>query len=339
MTPAIFHYLKATTILVIQKWSGFWFASRSTFDPGIARVAMGLLAAVYAASWFFDLHHWINTDGRLNASVTRFLIGDQVEGTGSMGRVSLLYQIESKWWVQSYLIVTSLCSLAMALGLGGRVSVALAWILTLGIVHRVPMLQGAGDLLFTGMMGYLVIDPGKTKYKWSFGFDDGTDRWTSNLAIRLMQCHLLVWLVVSFLSHLAEPMWWTGSAAWWLASARQSPWFSQFLMSDKPYLVNALSHGFLLLHFAAIGLLIVRHCRPLGIATLCSMAMAIWGLAGDWFYSIALVACSSCFWGIAARELQLANLARPRISTRNHSDHQAPANAKSKSTSSRPVHR
>jgi len=300
----LIRYLQALSQHLIHQWDHFWFASRPTFDIGIARAALGTLSAVYAASWCIDLHDWIESNGILSSPVTRFLIGDQVEGTGSIGRVSLLYSFESSWSVQGYLIVTLLCSIALAFGVGGRVMATAAWILTLGIVNRVPMLQGAGDLLFTGIMGYLVIDPGKTKKWWNIGLDDRTERWTSNLAVRMMQCHVMIWLLVSFVSHLAEPMWWAGSAAWWLVSAQLSPWYTQVSLSDKPYLVNVLSHAFILVHLVTIALLMVRHGRPLAIASALLMAMGVWGLAGDWLYSLAIILCTAPFWGIAVREFR-----------------------------------
>ncbi len=192
----------------------------------------------------------------------------------------------------------------MAIGIGGRVVVALVWILTLGIVHRVPILQDAGDLLFTGIIGYLVVDPGRTKHWNSIGLDDREDRWTANLAVRLMQCHIVGWLAISLVSHLAEPMWWSGSAAWWLASGQRSPWFSQNYLSDKPYLINAISHGFIAIHLVTLGLFLRSGCRPLAIGAALLMSIIIWGLAGNWLYSYALIAGCSCFWGIAAREMR-----------------------------------
>jgi len=278
---------------------------------GLVRIALGLLAAIYAGSWLFDLNQWLEENGRLNVTVTRFLIGDQVEGTGSIGRLSPLYELESSTWIRGYLIATILCSLAMAFGMGGRTMAALVWILTLGIVHRVPILQDAGDLLFSGIMGYLIIDPGKTKHWKSIGLDDREDRWTANLAKRLMQCHVVGWLAISLVSHLAEPMWWSASAAWWLAAGQRSPWFSQDFLSDKPYLINAISHGFIVIHLATLGLFLRTGCRPLAIGATLLMSITIWGLAGDWLYSCALIAATSCFWGIAARELQTPEEGQP----------------------------
>jgi hypothetical protein len=297
-------YLQAVTKRFIDQWNRFWFMAGPTLDVSLARIALGVLAAVYAAYWWFELSSWIVPNGLLNSSVSRFLIGDQVAGTGSISRLSLLYWFDSPVFVQLYLVITILCSLALAAGLGGRAMAVSVWGLILGIVHRVPMLQGAGDLLFTGLLGYLVVDPGKIRSICRMGLHDRAERWTASLAIRLMQCHLLIWLLISFVSHLAEPMWWAGSAAWWLASAQLSPWYQQHFLSDKPYLINLLSHAFLLLHLVSVGLLMVRYGRPLAIVAAGLTGLGIGGLAGDWLYATAFILCTAAFWGIACREFR-----------------------------------
>ena len=119
-----------------------------------------------------------------------------------------------------------------------------------------------------------------------------------------MQCHVILWLLVSLIGHLAEPMWWSGNAAWWLASAELSPWFSAHYLSDKPYLINFLSHGFLFVHLMTIGLLFRQNYRPLAIAAALLMAIGVWLLAGDWLYGLAIILCTSPFWGTAVRELR-----------------------------------
>ena len=304
MIHALFAYLRKATAQAVVGWDRFWFSPSFTLDTGIARIAIAVIAVVHAAIWLLDLHQWIDGNGRLNVSVTRFLIGDQVSGTGSVGRVSLLYGVESSAWIRGYLITTILCCAAMALGLGGRAVVAIAWILTLGIVHRVPSLLGAGELLFTGVMGYLVVDPGKTTRWTRIGLDDREVRWTSNLTIRLIQCHFVGWLAISLASHIAEPMWWTGTGVWWLASGDRSPWLSAEYLSDKPYFMNALSHGFIAIHLAALALFFRSGYRAVAIMATLLMSIGIWIIAGDWMYSLALVACTSCFWGTAIREVR-----------------------------------
>lgn len=310
MIRQIANYLKQTMGDSIQRWDSFWFMPCNTIGIGYVRVAIGVLAAAYAASWIGNLDQWISDKGRLNASVTRYLIGNNIEGTGSMSRMSWLYLVESKSSIVGYLVLTMILCIVMALGIGGRVVAAFAWILTLGIVHRVPMLQGAGDLLFTGIMGYLVIDTGKTDTWFKIGLDDRTSRWSARLALRLVQMHVVLWLMISFLGHLAEPIWWSGSAPWWLVSSRLSPWFSQFDLSDKPYLVNILSDTFLALHLLAIALLLRAKVVPLALLASLGMAMGVWLLAGDVLYSAALIACMSCFWATAAREISNVRGAR-----------------------------
>ena len=303
MIRSLYHYLKRVARQSIAGWDKFWFAPKCATNIGFARISLGTIAAIYAASWISDLHTWIGNEGRLNVEVTRYLIGDGLAGTGSAGRLSPLYGIESALWIRIYLVVTMLSSIAMVLGLGGRLAAMLSWVLTLGIIHRIPMLQGAGELLFTGIMGYLIIDPGKVRCWSRIGFADQQSRWTASLSLRLMQCHVVVWFAISILSHFAEPMWWSGTATWWLAIGQRSPWLSQDFLSDKPYLMNVFSHGFLAIHLVALILLVCKGCRLLAIGACLLMAMSVWILAGDWMYGLALVGSTACFWGTAIKEL------------------------------------
>ena len=302
MIMAAFRYSSQKIAAGLEGWDRFWFAPTVAASIGYVRVAIGIFSTIYAAAWLFDFYHWIQSEGKLNEPVTRFLIGDQIDGTGSLGRMSLFYFIDSGHFVTAYLLTTIFISIIMTAGLGGRWVAIMAWILNLGIVHRVPTLLGSGDLLITGVMGYLMIDPGKIRNLAKVGLADSESRISANIAIRLFQCHVIAWLAISFISHLAEPMWWNGSAVWWLAIGDRSPLFTADFLSDKPYLVNALTHGFIVLHLLLV-MALSRGNRGLGIGLAVLFALSIWGLSGDFLYSFAVIVLTSGFWGNARVEL------------------------------------
>ncbi len=165
------------------------------------------------------------------------------------------------------------------------------------------MLQGPADWLLTAVMGYLVIDPGKTRQPLKWGMADEGSRWTANLAIRTMQCHVMIWLGISWLGHFAEPMWWFGNGVWWLAAADFSPWLVARSLAKHPYWVNFLSHAFLVIHGLLWLSLLYRSTRPLAALLSIAMALSVFGLAGDWQYAMALIAAMTCFAGSAWREV------------------------------------
>jgi hypothetical protein len=296
-------YLQSVIRPVPGAWSRFWFESHSTLDIALVRVAFGIWSMVYLISWWSELPALVAAGGLLPVEMARYLIGAGVPGTGSLGRVSLLYVVESPWVVQAYLAVAWIVSLALTLGLGGRWLALGQALLMLGIAHRIPMLQGPGAAWITGMLLYLVVDPGKLRRWWKPGLHDQASRGTARFGLRLVQVHVLMWLVVSFLSTLAEPMWWSGVAAWWLAENGRSPWFNSEALSERPYLVNLLTYGYLFLQLGLIGTLVRRGLRSIAILLSVLLGAMTWWLAGDAIYGLALVAAAWAFAGAAWGEL------------------------------------
>lgn len=288
-------------------WTSFWFAARTASDIAWVRVAACLWSIFYIASWFGSLSDLIQSEGLLNPEVTRYLIGDQIDGTGSLGRLSLLYFVDRPWLVNAYLIVSLIVAAIHLVGLGGRLAAALFWLLTIGIVHRVPMMQGPGELLVTGLLIYLVIDSGKLRFPLRMGWADKEVRTTSNFALRCVQVHFLIWCTVALLSSLAEQIWWNGDAVWWLAASSKSPIWSMRDLSESPYFVNFISHSYLLVHGMMIISLLIRGSRAWGIAFGFAMAIFTFAIAGDWLYGLGLIVGLSSFAGNAAREVVSLN--------------------------------
>jgi hypothetical protein len=280
----------------------FWFSRRSTLDIAIVRVVFGFWLAAYALSWWISLPNLIAANGLVDRELTRYLIGDGIAGTGSVGRISWLYWTESRLGCYAYLIATMVAGLAMTLGLGGRWIVGLATILGLGLAHRVPMLQGAGDACVLSMLGYLIIDSGRNTRFTRLGFHDREERTTANFAWRLLQTHLILWLAVAWISQIAEPMWWTGVAVWWLAENERSLWLSREYLSDKPFLINIISYSMLAAQGASLVCLMKSGWRTIGIFCGFMFAILVWGIAGELWYAISIVVLISIFAGVACRE-------------------------------------
>jgi hypothetical protein len=200
----------------VDCWDTFWFNPRRVSDINFIRVAVAAAASVYALTWLTSLGAWIADDGLLSRSQAEFLIGRGVEGTGSEGRISPLFSYTPSSFAWAYVLSTSVVCAIVSLGVGGRLLAAAAWALLLGLVHRIPMIQGPGDFFITGLFGYLVICPG-TRIKRLLGdrpSDNDKASWKCSLAIRLIQCHVFLWFAASLASHFAEPIWWTGTAQW-----------------------------------------------------------------------------------------------------------------------------
>jgi len=285
--------LRIQTALLVHNWDRFWFSSRPHGDMIWIRVAIGIAAAIYALTWLTSLGGWTSDDSLLSQSQTEFLIGRGVEGTGSEGRVSPLFTLVPSGLAWVYVLLTSVACLIVAFGVGGRSAVLVAWAFLLGLVHRVPMLQGPGDFLITGVFGYLLICPGA---KFSIlNRDESIDRvansWLCNLAIRLVQCHIFLWFAASLASHLAEPMWWNGTAPWWLSFSGDQSWVSMRFWLDHPYVMNLVCSSILGLQAWILISFLVPSWRSSGTVALFAFAFFNLVIANDWVYSLAIVAC------------------------------------------------
>jgi len=285
--------LRIQTTRLVDNWDRFWFSSRPQRDMNWIRIAIGISAAIYALTWLTSLGRWTSDDSLLSQSQTEFLIGRGVEGTGSEGRVSPLFTLVPSGFAWVYVLVTSIASFIVAFGVGGRFAVLLAWALLLGLIHRVPMLQGPGDFLITGVFGYLLICPGE-KFTTS-NRDESIDRvansWLCNLAIRLFQCHVFLWFAASLASHLAEPMWWNGTAPWWLSFSGDQSWVSMRFWLDHPYVMNLICSSILGLQAWILISFLVPSWRSSGTVALVAFAVVNLVIANDWVYSVAIVAC------------------------------------------------
>lgn len=278
---------------IVVGWDEFWFSPRPLSDINLIRITIAATAAVYALTWLTSLGSWIAEDGLLSRSQAEFLIGRGVEGTGSEGRISPLFSFipSSMAWV--YALLTSLACVIVAIGFGGRIVVAVAWVLILGLVHRVPMIQGPGDFLITGVFGYLLICPGVRLYKLRSdpSNTDDTTSWLCNLAIRLFQCHVFLWFAASLVSHSAEPIWWNGTAPWWLSFSGDQSWISMRIWLDHPYVMNLVCYIILGLQAWVLLSFVIPTWQKSGIVALTAFAIFNLVIANDCVYSLAIVAC------------------------------------------------
>ncbi len=164
------------------------------------------------------------------------------------------------------------------------------------------MLQGPGDLMIVGMFGYLFFDPGKRYGLFRVGLHDKEHRASANLVVRLLQVHFVVWMIATFLSCIAEPMWWNGSATWWLAVAGRTTWWSRDALVEHPFFVNFATHLYLVILAVMLMLLTRRGCRTWGIILGVIFACITYGLCGDLIYTMSLIVALSSFVGEAMTE-------------------------------------
>jgi hypothetical protein len=271
------------------------------------RLSIGFACLLFFNFWYGNLNAWIGDGGPLNVDVTRFLIGDGLEGTGASFRLSPFYLWDSALVQNAVLFMGTIASLVLMTGFGGRIVPIVVWLLMLCILHRVPMIQSLGEILLSCIVPYLAIDNGWLTQKNRVGFADNRIRWTAGLTVALIRWHLIIWLCVSLASHLSQEMWWSGTAIWKLVLDGQSPLLSAETFANNASLSAIIGNTWLILHVAFIICLSFRSLRPLAIVIGLLFWIGVYVLGGDLLYAIVGIAATSCVFhesGLLAKSVK-----------------------------------
>jgi hypothetical protein len=263
-----------------------WFIPSSPKTVSTIRILCGLIAAIHFLLLLSNGATWLGPKGWLNIESGRFLIGESVPGTGSSYRWSILFWYpEAIAWVAGAGLLASLAAVA---GLGSRLSTFIVWLCLGTFHHRAPLLTLLHEPLLVAMFAYLTIDPGRNI--WSRpGFSSGTDRITSNVATRLIFCHLWIWIAFSLASMLASPLWWNGEAGvsllqqgrGWLQLSEGWEWFGQIV-----------THLTITVQMVVLCCMLRSDCNWLSRWMLYLFIICMLLLLGDWLYASVLLAAS-----------------------------------------------
>jgi hypothetical protein len=269
-------------------WIEFW------LRPAHARVAAQLRVALGCVGLFIVGMHWwnwsglISTGGFLDRDSTLTLLTGRTRF-----RLSPLFFTDAAWFVNTYFATLFISIVVVIVGIGQRIAPVIAWLLFLGLMHRLPSLQSLADPLMSAGLMYLIIDPGKLSHPLRPGFCDDEQRSTTRLAARLTQLHIGLWMLAALMSHLSGVIWWNGQAVWFLTAADQSYVTTLTQLAESPWIGEALTHGIILtLALAVLGLLSFRFAKVTLIAAVMYW-LCIMGVAGEWTYGLAGIALCS----------------------------------------------
>lgn len=272
-------------------WDRFWFGQVGT---GVTlrpvRIGMAVLAIAYFGSHWADIGRWFSGTGLLGGeTVGQFLLEAQL-GEAVRWRLSPLHWIESTWILRGYLVVGMLLAVAWPwVRVTRAVGVAL-WLMVIGLANRAFMISGLEELVLVWGIAYLVIAP-----------PDGSEHWTGSLALRLIQVHLTLWLVVTGLTMLSAEAWWEGTGAMALVAPAEDRRFDLVDSFSGAMLLEGTTHAVVLVALVAPILLWLPAVRSLGF-----------GLATFWCLGLALLTSQfALFVGLAV----LLWAFRPRTGT------------------------
>jgi predicted DCC family thiol-disulfide oxidoreductase YuxK len=313
------NYVAELAGAIRRGWDRFFFTPADPTALGLIRVAAGLLAFWSLLVLGLDLPDYFGSDGWAEPSAVR------------AAQRSLAW---SFWFLvpdgglrAAWIVCLAVLALYTA-GLFSRTTAVLAWIIVVSTVRRVPVALFGFDQVISPLTLYLAATGAAGQ---SVSLDRFLRRWrqaraaaamaagpatsgkagrrvspgdpavpaptvSANLALRLIQLHLVVIYLSAGLGKLQGPSWWNGMALWGTMTAGEFVALDFTEMARHPLLINFLTHASLALELLYPILVWIRVTRPLmllGVAALhVGIALMSPGLAE---FTLAMLAANLAF--------------------------------------------
>jgi predicted DCC family thiol-disulfide oxidoreductase YuxK len=307
-------YAVALRNAVVEGWSAFFFTPADPTSLGLIRVAVGLLLLVSLGVFGLDLSAYFGTTGWADPEAVRFFHANDRPWAWSFW-----------FWVPDSLLrpVWIACMAALILytaGLFSRVTAVLAWIIVVSTARRAPIALFGFDqivsmlalyLAATGASGQAIsLDRFFRRYRETRASvakrrHDG--RWlgspgkpvptvSANLALRLIQLHLVLIYGMAGLAKLQGQGWWSGMAIWGVLASAEFREFDLTWLVTYPWLLNVMTHASLALELGYPALIWVRVLRPLLLLAIVFLHVGIALTApGLTVFGLAMIAANVAF--------------------------------------------
>jgi hypothetical protein len=283
-----------------EGWNRFWFTPASPAPLAKLRIATGLLALAYFFSWTTQLAYLFSEQGVLSPAVVQELLESQ---NRHRFRPSPLFSIATPGGLMIYQAVVILIASLFTAGVFTRVTSLLTLFAALSFVHRAPLLASPFETVLVMLLLYAAWGPSGAAYSFDAWWAARQGRllnrpgWLANVALKLLQVHLALFLLLVGCSSLAAAVWWNGTAIWFLeAQTLSRPADLSFLRGGEK-LLNAWTHFFVLSNLLFPVLVWKRLLRPLVVAFAALMWLLMIPITGQLLYVLAVLAAMYAFVG------------------------------------------
>lgn len=279
-------YLAELVGAIRRGWDRFFFTPADPTALGLIRVATGLLAFWSLLVLGLDLPDYFGSDGWAEPSAVRAAQRPLIW--------SFWFLVPDGGLRAAWLVCLAVLAL-YTVGLFSRTTAVLAWVIVVSTVRRVPVALYGFDQVISPLALYLAATGAAGQ---SVSLDRFLRRWrqaravaampaastapggagrrvapaepgvpvpsvSANLALRLIQLHLLVIYGMAGLGKLQGPSWWNGLALWGTMTAGEFVVLDFTWMAHYPLLINLLTHASLALELLYPILIWIRVTRPL----------------------------------------------------------------------------
>lgn len=248
-------------------WNRFWFTPALPHTLGLLRLLVGGIAFYFALTFTPDLDR---------------LLGPQAIGVPEMSGGARFSLFDLGTTLQSTKIVHGVCLTAlglMTIGLFSRAATVASLLAYLSYVHRAPLVTSELEPMLAFSLLYLCVGPSGAAFSVDALFRRTAPRPSvlANIAVRLLQLHLALVMLMMGLAQLNGQVWWAGEAVWWLNARPESRLvdLTRFLR-EHPFVMNAWTHAIVWYELAFSVLIWNRWARPILLVA----GLPIWASLG-----------------------------------------------------------
>lgn len=317
VTPG--NYFQALANEVARDWNRFWFTPSDPATLGVLRVAVGVIALCLVASYTPDLDRYFGDHGLLPVKLLTDIqqaVGDDLqpvppqvrEAIPRQFRFSYLDYLTGSGTLKAVHLAGLAVLMLFTLGLLTRLTAVASLVVFLSYVHRGPMLTSGTEPLVAMLLFYLAIGPSGDVFSLDarrarkrLGDVPGAhtpavtaSSWAT-VAIRLIQVHFTLVLVMMAISKLANDAWWNGLGVWWLMTKAESRMVDLTGLHEVRLLINAWTYAVLFWQALMPILIWNRLARPLMVLVNAVMWLLLAPVVGNLFLAAVMIVASLAF--------------------------------------------
>jgi hypothetical protein len=296
----------------IRGWQRFFFVAADPSPLGVIRIIVGALMVWNLATLGPDLIDYLGSDGWIGRDAVRHFLAENAPGAWSLW-LAVPDSYLPVVWAACFLIAT-----LFTLGFASRTTAVLTWAIAVSTARRAPVTLFGFDQINASWILYLAVTGVSGQ---AFSLDrlfacrrarkqtlapsnqiNGTSPTSrpsptisANLALRLIQLHLVILYGSAGLSKLMGPEWWNGSA---LEKILLTPEFRRLdptWFLAHPTVLQLATHLGLALEIAYPVLIWVRQLRPLLLVSVVLMHFGVDLMLGLTEFGLAMVAANLAF--------------------------------------------
>lgn len=228
---------------IAAAWNRFWFTPADPRPLAVVRILTAGLGLLLLWSMAADLTAWFGPDGAIPvATAVRWR---------AVGGFAVLDQATTATGLQFLFGVTLLVFVCLLVGVCTNVVAVLAALLWAAFMHRGPMLAGGADDCLAVLLWCVAVGPAGRCFSVDRAITtrrgDGPPPPASSrarVALGLLQVHAAAIAAATVIAQLRGDVWWDGTAAWWLATRRESRLIDLTgLYARSELLMNLVTHA------------------------------------------------------------------------------------------------